>query len=131
MFGFEKLEVWKEAVNYAGAVYSATKAFPSDERFGLTSQLRRSAVSISANLAEGTSRATDKDFARFVEISYGSLMENISEAIVARELEFLSERQLEDLNQRAETIARMLSGLRSSLLKPKPSTIDSQPSTSP
>ena len=80
--------------------------------------MRRSAVSISANIAEGASRFTGKDFARFVEIAFGSLMENVSEAAIAREQGFLSEEQLVELRTRAEKLARMLSGLRSSLLKP-------------
>jgi four helix bundle protein len=129
MFGFEKLEVWREAVQYANFVYSMTKAFPADERFGLTSQLRRSAVSISANLAEGTSRMSSKDSARFVEISYGSLMENISEAMIAKEQGLLPDSQFQELYQKAETIGRMLSGLRSSLISDKPSTLNPHPST--
>jgi four helix bundle protein len=93
-FRFEKLEVWQEAIDYAKAVYAYTKDFPADERFGLTSQMRRSAVSISANIAEGSSRFADKDFARFVEIAYGSLMENVSEAVIAKEQGFFGEKPL-------------------------------------
>jgi four helix bundle protein len=130
MFGFEKLAVWKESVQYAGTVYSLTKSFPVEERFGLTSQMRRSAVSLSANLAEVTSRITEKDFARLVEIAYGSLMENISEATIAREQRFLSEEDIQNLYLSAEKLARMLSGLRASLLSAKHSTPISQPSTS-
>lgn len=117
MFGFEKLAVWTEAIQYANSVYTMTKNFPSEERFGLTSQLRRSAVSVSANLAEGTSRGSKKDFSRFVEIAYGSLMENVSEAMVANQQGFLSEKQLAELYDQAEKLGRMLSGLRSSLLR--------------
>jgi len=71
MFRFEKLDVWQKAVEYADLIYKLTKKFPPEERFGLTSQLRRSAVSISSNIAEGTSRSSDSDLARFVEIAYG------------------------------------------------------------
>jgi len=116
---FEKLEVWKEAVAYAKLIYTVTGKFPDGERFGLTSQLRRSAVSISANIAEGTSRSTSRDFSRFTEIAYGSLMENISEAAIAREQGFLSAAEYAQLYQAAEKLARMLSGLRSSLLRSK------------
>ena len=117
-FGFEKLAVWREAVEYANLVYQCTTKFPENERFGLTSQMWRSAVSISANIAEGTSRTIGKDFARFVEIAYGSLMENISEAVIAGQQGFLSAPQLANLRNRADKLARVLSGLRSSLLKP-------------
>jgi four helix bundle protein len=119
MFGFEKLAVWREAIAYANLIYAVTEKFPDGERFGLTSQLRRSAVSVSANIAEGSSRSTGKDFSRFTEIAYGSLMENVSEAAVAREQDFLSAAKYEQLYQAAEKLARMLSGLRSSLLRPK------------
>jgi four helix bundle protein len=73
MFRFEKLDVWRLAVELVDKVYIFTKVFPADERFGLTNQMRRAAVSISSNIAEGSGRISDKDFARFVEISYGSL----------------------------------------------------------
>ena len=78
MFRFEKLDVWNKAIDYADLVYSLTKSFPADERFGLTSQMRRSAVSVSSNVAEGSGRSSDKDSARFIEIGYGSLMECVS-----------------------------------------------------
>lgn len=84
---------------YARLVYASTAKFPEAERFGLTSQMRRSAVSISSNIAEGASRFTGKDFARFVEIAYGSLMENNSEATIAHKQEFLSEAELTELRR--------------------------------
>jgi len=119
-FRFERLEVWQEAIAYASLVYTLTKNFPAEERFGLTMQLRRAAVSISANLAEGTSRTTDKDFARFVEIAYGSLMETVSEATIAQQQLLITPEQFCELRQKADKLARMLSGLRSSLLRRKP-----------
>ncbi len=69
MFKFEKLKVWQKAVQFADMVYDITKIFPVDERFGLTNQLRRSAVSISSNLAEDSSCSSETDFARFIEIA--------------------------------------------------------------
>ena len=119
IFRFEKLEVWREAVKYATAIYGITKDFPATEQYGLTSQMRRAAISISANLAEGTSRTTDKDFARFVEIAYGSLMETVSEATIAHQQAMITLEQFDQLRQQADKLARMLSGLRSSLLRPK------------
>ncbi|MEI8063796.1 MAG: four helix bundle protein [Verrucomicrobiota bacterium] len=119
-FRFEKLEVWQEAIAYASLVYTLTKSFPAEERFGLMTQLRRAAVSISANLAEGTSRTTGKDFARFIEIAYGSLMETVSEATIAQQQSMITPEQFYELHRKADKLARMLSGLRSSLLRPKP-----------
>ena len=116
MFRFEKLEVWQKAVDLASDVYAATRGFPADERYGLTSQLRRAAVSISSNIAEGSSRSSDVDFARFVEIAYGSQLEVVSEALVANRLSFLDQALLRGLYDKSEEVARMLSGLRARLL---------------
>ncbi len=79
MFGFENLDTWKSAIDFAGLVYRLAHKLPDDERYGLISQMRRAAVSISSNLAEGNSRTSRKDYLRFVEIAYGSLMEVISQ----------------------------------------------------
>lgn len=117
MFRFEKLDVWGKAIDYADLVYSLSKGFPADERFGLTSQMRRSAVSISSNVAEGSSRSSDKDFARFIEISYGSLMECVSQSHIAARQKFISEGEFTKIHSDAEELARMLSGLRNTLLK--------------
>ena len=73
MFNFEKLDVWQEAIEFADPMYELTSGFPDEERFGLTNQVRRAAVSISSNIAEGSSRVSRTDFARFVEIATGSL----------------------------------------------------------
>jgi four helix bundle protein len=115
VFRFQKLDVWHKAIAFADLVYAGSRAFPADERFGLTSQMRRAAVSVSANIAEGSGRSSNKDFARFIEIAYGSLMEVLSQAHVARNQSFLSEDLMADLAQRAEELARMLSGLKSHL----------------
>ena len=69
MFNFEKLDVWQKAIDFADLVYNHTRNLPSEERFGLTNQMTRAAVSISSNIAEGTSRMSQTDFARFVEIA--------------------------------------------------------------
>src|SRR5947208_2202673 len=91
MFSFERLDVWQKSIDFADLVYKATRAFPADERFGLTSQMRRAAVSISSNIAEGTSRFSKVDFARFVEIATGSLFEVVSQSFVSRREGFLKE----------------------------------------
>ncbi len=117
MFRFKKLDVWRKAVDLADAVYAATRAFPDHERFGLTSQMRRASVSISSNIAEGTGRSSDKDFVRFIEIAYGSLMEVVSQTQVAYRQSFLQEHDRDAMYKKAEELARMLSGLRASLVR--------------
>jgi len=115
MFRFEKLDVWQKAVEYADLIYKLTKNFPPEERFGLTSQLRRSVVSISSNIAEGTSRSSDSDLARFVEIAYGSLLESISELEIAKRQRFLNNDMFGKAYKNAEDLAKMLSGFRRTL----------------
>ena len=116
MFNFEKLEAWQQAIEIADSVYELTRPFPADERFGLTNQMRRAAVSISSNLAEGSSRSSRTDFARFVEISTGSVFELVSQACVEKRQTFLTTDNFEKLYALAERQGRMSSGLRSSLL---------------
>ncbi len=117
MFGFEKLDVWQKAVEYADLIYRITQSFPAEERFGLTSQLRRSAVSVSSNIAEGSSRSSDADLARFIEIAYGSLLESVSELEIAKRQEFLNGEMFETEYVAAEDLAKILSGFRRSLKK--------------
>jgi len=116
MFNFEKLETWQEAIEFAELVYELTRGFPADERFGLTNQMRRAAVSISSNLAEGNSRSSRPDFARFVEIGTGSLFEVVSQSFIGRRQGLLTDEQFQRLYAAAEKQGRMLSGLRNSLL---------------
>ena len=117
MFNFEKLETWKKTIAFADRVYAATAKFPESERFGLTSQMRRAAVSIASNLAEGSSRSSRTDFARFVEIAAGSLFEVVSQLMIAKNQGFLDKLDHQQLYVSAEELVRMLSGLRKSLLE--------------
>jgi four helix bundle protein len=114
MFNFEKLEVWKKAVLFSGLVYRVTKAFPPDERFGLTNQIRRAATSISSNIAEGSARQP-ADNARFIGYAAGSVYEVITQATIALKEGFLTQAEYDQLYRDAEEISRMLSGLRKSL----------------
>jgi len=123
MFNFEKLDVWQKAIDFANLVYNETRAFPAEERFGLTNQLRRAAVSISSNIAEGSSRSSKSDFARFLEIAAGSVFEVVSQAFIAQHQGFWSGVQFRRIYNDAEELSRMLSGLRKSLL----STLNSPP----
>jgi four helix bundle protein len=116
MFGFEKLDVWQKAIELSECIYAYTCNFPADERFGLTSQMRRSAVSVASNIAEGSGRTSSCDFVRFVEFSYSSLMELVTQSAIANRQGFLPREEYDETYKRSEQIARMLSGLRSSLL---------------
>jgi four helix bundle protein len=116
MFNFEKLEVWQKAIVFADFIYSETGSFPSEERFGLTNQMRRAAVSISSNIAEGSSRMSPTDFAQFVEIGTGSVFEVVSQSFIAKRQGVLRDEKFRSLYQDAEELSRMLSGLRKSLL---------------
>ena len=116
MFNFEKLEVWQKAIAFADVVYTLTRSFPPDEKLGLTNQMRRAAVSISSNLAEGTARVSRADFARFVEFATGSLFEVVSQAVISRRQGFINDAEFARVYAEAEEQSKMLSGLRKSLL---------------
>ncbi|MCP4510089.1 MAG: four helix bundle protein [Fuerstiella sp.] len=116
MFRFEKPDVWHRAIEFADVVYLATRMFPDDERFRLTGQIRRASASVSSNIAEGCGRISDKGFARFIEIAYGSLMEVTSQAEIAHRHSFRSVEDRNRLKEEAEQLSRMLSGLRIKLL---------------
>jgi len=116
MFNFEKLDVWQKAIDFADLVYNLIRDFPADERFGLTSQMRRAAVSVSSNIAQGTSRISQTDFARFIEIATGSVFEVVSQSFIGRRQGFLTEEGFRALYSSVDEIGRMLSGLRKSLI---------------
>ena len=116
-FPFEKLEVWQDARKMVTAVYDITRAFPREERFGLTSQLTRSAVSVANNLAEGCGRASLKDQAHFSAQSYGSLMETASDMIIATDLKFVSADASDPILDQAFDLSVRIHNLRESQLK--------------
>jgi len=115
MFGFEKLEVWQKSIDFADEVYRITQRFRDYEKFGLAIQMRRAGVSVSSNIAEGSSRESKKEFVRFLQIAYGSLMEVVSQLHIAQRQEFLPNDEARNLYRAAEEIARMISGLKRSL----------------
>ena len=114
---FEKLEVWKEVRKLVVKIYHVTSSFPSEEKYGLTSQMRRCVISVSNNLAEGTSRHSLRDQARFTEISFGSLVELIDDTIHSFDLGFISEFDYIDLRIDYDRIGPMIYGLRKSQIK--------------
>lgn len=116
MFNFEKLETWQEAIDFADLVYELTQGFPPDERFGLTNQMRRAAVSVSSNIAEGSARNSSNDYARFLEIATGSLFEVVSQSFIGQRQGLLSRADFQHLYLAAEEQGKMLSGLRRSVL---------------
>lgn len=107
----ENLEVWKQAIEFVLMIYKRTGAFPSDERFGLTSQIRRSSVSIPANIAEGAARQSDKEFLHFLAIAQGSCSEVETELLISSKLGFLQQSDYAELKTAADSIGRMLIGL--------------------
>jgi len=86
--GYKNLTVWKKAIAFAGTVYEYTKPFPTSELYGLTSQMRRCAVSVASNIAEGCARQSNKEFIQFIAIANGSLAELLTQAIIARILAY-------------------------------------------
>ena len=89
LYSFEKLEVWQLGRKLTVDIYRISRDFPEDEKFGLTSQIRRAAISITSNIAEGSSRQTGKEQARFTEIAFGSLLEVLNQLIIASDLEYI------------------------------------------
>ncbi len=111
MKDFRSLKVWESAYQLSLDVYRVSVAFPADERFGLTSQLRRSVVSIPSNIAEGCGRGTDSDFTRFVQIAMGSASEVECQLMLARDLGFVPAEASDPLIANVQEIKRMISGL--------------------
>ena len=116
-FQFEKLRVYVMARELVKEVYLLQNKFPKEERFALSSQVRRSITSVVANIAEGNSRISSKEKAHFIEISFGSLLEAFSELQMAQDLGFLSKADVDKVRPNFYDVAKMLSGLRRSLHK--------------
>ncbi|ULC58500.1 four helix bundle protein [Flaviramulus sp. BrNp1-15] len=115
-FSFEKLNVWIDSKELVKLIYLITKEFPSEEKYGLTNQLRRASISIASNLAEGTSRNTNKDKAHFTTLSFSSLMEVLNQIIIAKELDFLNEENYQIIRLEIEKISNKLNALRKAQL---------------
>ncbi len=115
MSSYGDLVAWKKGMRLALSVYRATKSFPREELYGLTSQLRRAAVSVPSNIAEGQARFSHKEFNHFLGNAKGSLAEIDTQLLLARELEFLSVEDAKKLLEETEELGRILSGLRNSI----------------
>ncbi|MBQ0046821.1 MAG: four helix bundle protein [Prevotellaceae bacterium] len=130
VFSYRKLGVYQKSRDYVKFVYGLLRKFPKEEQYALCDQLRRTVVSVSSNLAEGSSRYSKKEFAHFVEISYGSLMEVMSQLELSMDLAYITQEELTAAESKSEEIARMLNSLRHSLLStPSTSSTLSTPST--
>ena len=114
MYHFEKLEIWQKAMGLVDGIYDVTKSFPLDEKFALIDQIRRSTVSISANIAEGSGRNSKKEFIQFLMIARGSLYETVTLLMIAKKREYLGEPKYDELSKNIEAINMMLSKLISS-----------------
>lgn len=107
----ENLDVWKKAIEMVTEIYQLTKDFPAEEKFGLISQIRRAAVSIPANIAEGAARQSDKEFYNFLSIAQGSASELETELLIAKNLKYFSNEDYQRIYNEVNTIARMIVGL--------------------
>lgn len=114
---FEHLEVWKKSLDFGVHIYELVRIFPAHEQFGLSSQLRRAAVSISSNLAEGSGRSGVVDKCRFVEIAIGSLCEVESQLYIAEKLTYITSEQLSAAIIEAKEVGRLLGGYKRYLSK--------------
>ena len=112
---FKQLQVWQRAIQLTLAIYDCTAQFPNTERFGLTNQLRRAAVSVPSNIAEGQGRATKGEFIQFLCHARGSLFELETQTVIARKLGYISSEVEEHLAAKATEVARILNGLLTSL----------------
>ncbi len=116
IYTFEKLIVWQKSISLSVMIYKQTREYPKDELFGLVSQMRRCAVSISSNIAEGSGRKSPKDKARFTEIAYGSALELINQLFISKQLEYISNENYINFRNELEQITLMLDALHKSQL---------------
>ena len=112
---FRDLRVWRQAMELVFAVYQETRSFPREEIYGLTAQMRRAAVSVPSNIAEGKGMNSDPEFKRFLYHARGSLMELQTQILIAQELQYLSKEKAESLLERCTATGRSLAGLINSL----------------
>jgi four helix bundle protein len=115
MKSYKELNVWKKSFELVHSVYRVTRVFPREELFALVSQMRRAAISIPSNIAEGCSRKTTREYIQFVQIAFGSAAELETQIALAKELGYLSDEEFGHLNSKTHEVLKMLNGLLSSL----------------
>lgn len=111
-YSFEKLDVWQRGRELNKLVYHLSRQLPNDEKFGITSQVRRATISVSCNLAEGSARANGKEQARFSKIAYGSLMEVMNLLITSADLNYIQQSEVDHLRPLVEELSRKINALR-------------------
>jgi four helix bundle protein len=112
---YQELFAWQKAMDLAESTYGITRDFPSEERFGITSQLRRAAVSVPSNIAEGHERSSASDYVRYLHIAKGSLAEAETQIVLATRLKFLTGKAADSWLTTASEVGRLLNGLIASL----------------
>ncbi|MEW7290779.1 four helix bundle protein [Aquimarina sp. 2304DJ70-9] len=115
MHRFKDLEIWKKSRIFCSKIYAITSKFPETEKFGITNQLRRASVSIPSNIAEGSSRNSNKDFSRFLQITLGSAYEIETQLLISFDLKFIDEDELDSLLNDLNSIIKMTSKFKSTL----------------
>ena len=115
MHNFKKLAIWLKSVDFVTEIYKTTNTFPSHERFGLISQLQRAAVSVPTNISEGSAKSSNKDFARFLEISLGSTFELETELIVSLNLSYIDNEKYKFLEEKLTELQKMIIGFKETL----------------
>ena len=113
------LDVWKKAVDFVIDIYKITKMFPKDELYGITNQIRRAAVSIPSNIAEGAGRASDKEFVQFLNIALGSISEVDTQLLICLKLDYINQENYNRLGNEITNIRKMILGLRKFLYAKK------------
>jgi four helix bundle protein len=108
MHNFKELIVWQKARSIVKDIYLLTKKYPKEELFGLTQQIRRAAVSIPSNIAEGSGRGTNVDFARFLDIANGSACEVETQLYLSLDLEYISQTEFDDVNNKLQDIEKLI-----------------------
>ena len=116
LFSYRKLVVYQHSRRYVKTLYLLMKKFPAEEKYALCDQIRRAAVSITSNIAEGMGRVSEKDKLHFIEFAFGSLYETMSQIEIALDLEYITQEEYNDVEYQVTQIARMLSGLRKTYL---------------
>lgn len=116
MHHFKELNVWQKSINLATDIYDLTTQYPKRETYGLTSQIRKCAISISSNIAEGAGRFSKKEFRYFLNIAYGSSFELETQLIISKNLKYVDENTFENLNKKITDIQKMLYKLIESII---------------
>ena len=116
-YAFENMRAWQEARKLVVEVYRLLDGFPKFESYALCDQIRRAIVSVPSNLAEGSGRISTKEQMHFYEIAYGSLMEAYNQLIIAADLEYIGNEQFKNIQPQIDVVARMMNGLRTSLVQ--------------